>query len=238
MRQPPSNRRSERRYFAWFAIFAATLVFVGFARTYYFHRFFHTPDLSRFLHVHAAVMTGWVVLFVLQTFLIRWHRTPLHRRFGYIGACYAVGVVVMGCTATFLSARREVRAQSVDAPSFLTVLALELTQMLLFASLVALAVYVRDRPDYHKRFMVLATLCMLPNPMVRLLVLVGMINNNRMLMVWAAGVVVIVAIDALRSGRLHKAFAAGAPIIVGSLFAAYFISNTAFWQSLAARVVR
>ena len=51
------------------------------------------------------------------------------------------------------------------------------------------------------------------------------------------GVVVIVAIDAIRTRRLHPAFAPGAPGIVGFLYAAYFVSITSFWQHFAAHVV-
>jgi hypothetical protein len=105
----PSVRSGDRRYFVWFALFAVALVFAGFSRTYFLHGLFHTPNLSRFMHIHAAVMTGWIVLFAFQTFLIKWHRTSLHRTLGYFGAGYAALVVIMGCSATFLSARREVR---------------------------------------------------------------------------------------------------------------------------------
>jgi hypothetical protein len=67
----------------------------------------------------------------------------------------------MGTTATLVAARREVRAHSESVSSVLTVLALELTQMALFASLVALGVWLRNRTGYHKRLMLLATFCIL-----------------------------------------------------------------------------
>lgn len=64
-------------------------------------------------------------------------------------------MVLLGSSATALS-RREVRAHSDFLSSFLTVLALELTQILLFASLVGAAVWLRNRPSYHKRLVLLA----------------------------------------------------------------------------------
>src|SRR6266700_2611446 len=90
----------ERRFFAWLAVSIAILVFVGFSRTYYLHSLFKTPKLSLFLHVHAAVMTGWIALFAVQTFLVVSQRTRIHRVLGPFVAGYAVFVVVMGCTAT------------------------------------------------------------------------------------------------------------------------------------------
>ena len=96
--------------------------------------------------------------------------TRIHRALGAFGAGYAVLVVVMGCTATVLAARREVLAHSQFVAGFLTVLALEFTQMLLFASLVASGLWLRTPAGYHKRLMLLATFCMLPNPIVRLFI--------------------------------------------------------------------
>ena len=65
------------------------LVFVGFSRTYYLHSLFKTPKLTLFLHVHAGVMTGWIALFAVQTFLITSNRTGIHRILGTFGAGYA-----------------------------------------------------------------------------------------------------------------------------------------------------
>ncbi len=229
--------QAERRFFLWLAALIVVLVLAGFSRTYYFHTLFGQPGLSRFLHIHGAVMTGWIVLLFIQTSLVSAGRVTWHRKLGAFGAGYAVLVVVMGCTATVLAARREVRAHSQFVSSFLTVLALELTQMLMFASLVALAVWLRNRPDHHKRLMLLATLCMLPNPMVRLSVLVGINTNIGILAIWALVVVAVAAADTLRSRALHPVFRIGAVAIIGLLYCAYFASRTGFWQQFSARAV-
>jgi uncharacterized membrane protein len=67
---PATRRQSERRFFIWFTVSIVLLVVVGFSRTYYLHTFFNAPKLTISLHVHAAVMTGWIVLFAVQAFLI------------------------------------------------------------------------------------------------------------------------------------------------------------------------
>lgn len=231
------HRQSEHRFFVWLAISIAILVSVGFARTYYLHSLFKTPELSTFLHVHGAVMTGWIVLFAVQTFLIASNHTRIHRALGTFGAGYAALVVVMGCTATVLAARREVLAHSQFVPSFLTVLALELTQMLLFASLVASGVWMRNRAGCHKRLMLLATFCILPNPIVRLFIWAGFGSNIMILSCWALLVTAIVLLDSIRNGRLHPAFGIGATIAIAFLYSAYFASLTPIWQRFAASAV-
>ncbi len=234
---PAIRPQSERRFFAGLAVLIAALVFVGFSRTYYLHSLFETPKLSIFLHVHGAVMTGWIALFAVQTFLITSNHTRVHRALGTFGAAYAVLVVVMGSTATVLAAQREVLAHSQFVSSILTVLALELTQMLLFASLVASGVWLRNRAGYHKRLMLLATFCMLPNPIVRLFVWAGFGSNIVILSFWALLVTVIVLLDSIRHGRLHPAFGLGATLTIAFLYLAYFASLTPTWQRFAANAV-
>jgi hypothetical protein len=236
--QVTANRgQSERRFFAWLAAAVVFLVFAGFSRTYYLHTFFKTPKLTVFLHIHAAAMTGWIALFAAQTFLITSNRTRIHRLLGACGAGYAVLVVVMGCTATVLAARREVLAHSEFVSSVLTVLALELTQVLLFSTLVASGVWLRNRAGYHKRLMLLATFCMLPNPLVRLFIWAGFGSNIVILGVWASLVAAIVLVDSIRNGRVHPAFGFGATITVAFLSLVYFGSLTPTWQRFAAKAV-
>jgi len=230
--------QAERHFFAWLAVSIVLLVFIGFSRTYYLHTLFKTPDLTIFLHVHGAVMTGWIALFTAQTFLISSHRTRIHRVLGAFGAGYALLVVVMGCTATVLAARREVRAHSEFSSSFLTVLALELTQMLLFGSLVGLGIWLRNRAGYHKRLILLGTFCILPNPIVRLFIWVGFGSNIVILTLWALLVTAVVLLDSMRNRRLHPAFGFGATITIAFLYIAYFSSVTPLWQRFAANAVR
>ncbi len=82
---PAVRGQSDRRFFAWVRVSIVILVFVGFSRTYYLHSLFKTPSLSMFLHVHGAVMTGWIVLFAVQTFLVASDHTRIHRvRWGHL----------------------------------------------------------------------------------------------------------------------------------------------------------
>jgi len=232
-----ASPEAEHHFFVWLAGSIVLLVFVGFARTYYLHSLFGMPALTRFLHFHGAVMTGWIALFAVQTFLITSNRIPMHRILGTFGAAYALLVVLMGCTATVVAARREVRVHSESVSSLLTVLALELTQMALFVSLVAFGVWLRNRAGYHKRVMLLATFCILPNPIVRLFIWAGLGSNIMILSSWALLVAAVVLFDSIRNRRVHPAFGFGATIIVVFLYLVYFGSRTPLWQHFAANMV-
>ena len=81
------------------AIAIAAAVFYGFATTYYLKPFFGTPPLPRIFHIHAAIFTSWIVLFVLQASLVHPGATDLHRKLGLAGAALAIAMVVFGFVA-------------------------------------------------------------------------------------------------------------------------------------------
>jgi hypothetical protein len=162
-----SERRFDRRLYLGASLFLA-LVFWTFARTFYLRPFFRTPPLSALLHIHGAVMTGWVVLLVAQTSLIAAHRVQWHRRLGLFGAVWAALVVLLGSITTLHAAAREVRGHTDFAASQVTITSLDMLQMLFFAGFVVIAICQRHRPDYHKRLMLLTIACMLPDALARL----------------------------------------------------------------------
>jgi hypothetical protein len=237
VRTKASDRQDERRFFAWCAAFIVLLVFAGFSRTYFLHTFFKTPAPSLFLRVHGAVMSGWILIYFIQTILVSVNLVAAHRTFGIFGVGYAALVVGFGTTATFLSARREVRGHTDAVFSFLNVFGLELAQMFLFASLIVAAIWLRNRPDQHKRLMLLATLCILPNAIVRLF-LRFFDTHLAFLSIWAMLVLVIVLIDSLRNRRLHPAFGIGVTVALTVMYLAQFASRTQTWQGFASHLVR
>lgn len=223
----------ERRYFTASSVLIALLVLVGFSRTFYLHTLFNVAMPSRFIAFHGALMTGWIVLVLVQALLIRQGKTNWHRWLGFAGLAYAAVIVPVGFLATFGAAIREVRAHSAFVPSQLNVLGLEQMQMLLFGGLVAAAALLRSRTDYHKRLMLIATLCIVPNAIVRLSFMIEsdyLRTNLQFVTVWTALVAAFVGADVLRTRRLHPAFAWGASIAVASLYTAWYISRTAAWD--------
>lgn len=215
-------------------------VFLGFARTFYLHRLFGVPAPTSFMAFHGTLMSGWMVLLFTQTALINSNRVRWHRRLGVFGAFYAALIVPVGCMATLIAAAREVRAHSAMAASQLTVLALELTQMLLFAGLVTAAVSLRNRYDWHKRLMLMATLCILPNVIVRLSFLTNIeffTRNINLLGLWALTVVLVVAIDSYRRRQLHPAFGLVGTLTIASLYAAYFVGISHEWVRVSTWLV-
>ena len=166
------------------------LVFWTFARSYYLRGFFNTTSLTPLVQVHGAVMSGWVVLLAAQSVLAGAGQIRLHRNLGWIGAVWALLVIVLGSATTLAASAREVHQHSRFAPIQVTVTGLELVQMFLFAGLVLAAITLRRQPDYHKRLMLLTIACLLPSALARLPV--DFIDNR--LILWLVDAVVLVCV--------------------------------------------
>lgn len=229
------SRRFERRFYLAFCGGFLALVLWTFARTFYLKAFFKTPPLSLLLHIHGAVMSGWVVLLAVQSALIAARRVRWHRKLGVFGAVWAGLLVIFGTTTTIHAAVREVRGRTAFARSQILITSLDLVQMLLFAGFVIVAIRLRRRTDYHKRLMVLTIACMLPDALARLPV--SFMTNRLILWGLDAFVLLCVGVDSLGHRRLHPAFAWGALLVLGLFHAGLHWFRHPGWIAFASRLL-
>jgi hypothetical protein len=225
---------ADHRYYYAISLGLAVIVFAGFARTYYLKGLFEAPPLPLLVHVHGAVMTLWYALFVVQVRLVAAHRVALHRRLGTAGIVLAGLVAVLGTAVSFGLAKREWLAQpdSIAAPFLLAYQLFAI--VLVFIVLISLGVYYRRRPDYHKRFMVLAMLTVL-GPAVTRLPLPFLPNHNVPFTIALDLVIVItcLVVDTVRNRRLHKVFGWGGLLVIGSIFVITAFARSSVWSRTA-----
>jgi hypothetical protein len=126
---------------------------------------FYPPVIGPLLHgenhmspvarVHAVVFFAWVVLLMVQIALVGARRVRWHRTLGVAGALLAVAMVVMGVLASLGLLKRGIDAGNADAAkSFLLTPLLEIT---VFAVLAGSAIALRQRPETHRRLMLVAS---------------------------------------------------------------------------------
>ena len=108
------------------------------------------------IHVHAALFTVWLLLYISQAALIMGGRASVHFRIGPWLAAYGFAIAAVGLYAAILLARRlGVRENDFDAGA--SFVFYPLIDMLYFAGFLAAAVAYRKVPHLHKRAMFLAT---------------------------------------------------------------------------------
>jgi hypothetical protein len=166
---PVRKNRADDIYFVGISIAMLITVVAGFSRSYFLKGMFLAPLHSTLLHVHGAVFSAWIILFVVQTLLVAGRNLPLHRKLGYAGAVLAGLMVILGITATLISVHEGRTPDIFNPPMFLV---LNIYGVLLFGGFVALAVMLRNNRPVHKRLMLLATLNLLPPATTRLFVFI------------------------------------------------------------------
>jgi hypothetical protein len=126
-----------------------------------------TPQIAPLVIIHGVVLTGWVVLFFVQSVLIASRNRRLHMRLGLTALVLAPGIVVTGVWVAVAGTRLspDVAIGGFPRPQFLLVL---LAQMLAFGVFVALGLTMRKKPRRHRAMILMATIALLPPVTTRL----------------------------------------------------------------------
>jgi len=140
----------DHRFFLTMAIIAAAWVFVGYSRTYYLKAWIPSPQLATLIHVHAAVFTTYLVLYILQTALVSVRRTGLHMALGWASVVLIPAMVLLGTAAVFWSAKQ---GHKIVWPDVEIAAAVNLGDGYTFAALAAAGILLRKKPQAHKRLM-------------------------------------------------------------------------------------
>ena len=157
------------------------LVIAGFTRTLYARPVFHPARIPAYLYVHGIVLTCWFIFAWAQSLLISSGRIANHRRWGAVGACFAVAVVAAALMASFGSVSRkgyDLNASAAVMGNGITGITVaefysgvvwgNIVNALSFAVFVAGAVIFRRRPLIHKRFMLLASISIVEPALARI----------------------------------------------------------------------
>lgn len=196
-------------FFVIMAVVVALVVLVGFSPSFYLRSTFHPgKHLSLLLQVHGFALSAWIALFLLQTILIVRGSPTLHRRLGWVMTALAASIVLLMGAAIV----EQLRRVPPDPPAPIA-LALGAFDIVAFAVLVSLAIYYRRRPDWHKRLMLSATILLLGAPIVRIVVLFGVHDITKIMILWPIMTDLLFAAcfvyDLATRRRVHPAYFVG-----------------------------
>lgn len=219
----------------WFhpgmAVVCLITVFIGFAPTYYL-RPSDADGLPILTHVHAVVFTAWMLLLLAQVSLVAAARRETHRALGVAGAVLAVAMIVLGVVVALASTRREVAAGNGDEA--LAFLIIPLGGMVSFAVLVGCALAFRARANVHRRFMLLATMSILPAAIGRI---PGLEAPGPFLVYFIALLAAAPVHDVLSGRRPHPVSLWGGLAVVAYELWRFMVSDSAAWRAIAERLV-
>jgi len=153
------------RFYIWMAAACALIAFGGFAPTYWLQLPAGTFVGPPLLHIHGMLFSAWPLLLLWQTLLAADGRLNRHRAWGLVGVSLATAMVAIGLAAAINTLTTGLAAGYGDrSRAFLLI---PVSAVGLFAGFFIAAVANVRRPDWHKRFMLLATISLLQAAMAR-----------------------------------------------------------------------
>ena len=152
---------ADRRYFPAVAALLLLTVLVGFAPTWPLRTAFGQPALPWTLHLHAAVLFAWFLLYLGQGLLIATRSCRWHALCGAFGILLGLAVVPAGLLAALGYAPR---LQALYGPGHASLDRVPLVawgnigMLAAFWLLLGWAIARRRQPDWHMRLMLLASI--------------------------------------------------------------------------------
>jgi hypothetical protein len=223
-------RYREHLFYTSLAVLFTLTVFIGFSRTYYVKVLFGTPSLSWIAHLHGAIFTLWTLFFLLQSTLVAAHRVSLHRRIGWIGAWFAVGIVVLGAVMAMHSVHLGYAGRR---QNMALLLLSSIFDMSLFCVFFAAALFLRNNTGLHKRLIILAMLSLIIPAIGRL-----PIPPSAIPWVIFGFSLLTILYDALLLRRAYLVNIAGVLLINISSPLRFIIADSPIWQKFAHWITR
>lgn len=150
-----SNRQRRSLFYPLLALAISATAILGFTFTYFGPLMTGTyPAVSWATHAHGIAFLAWCVLLPIQASLPAARAFPIHKR---LGAASVLLVFAMAFTGLLTISVRVQEALSGEGAPFWKAFSLPITAgLLVFLGFYVAALLSRSRPDWHKRFMIVA----------------------------------------------------------------------------------
>jgi hypothetical protein len=223
----------DRIFFPLLCLTILVTVWLGFSKTYYAAGMVAAPLPAPIIHVHAAVMTLWLLTLTVQTSLVSVRKVKLHMAVGLWGFALAAILLPVGTLAAIDSLRRNFTAPW-SGLSPLTFFVIPISSLAAFAVLAAWSYSVRRKPDQHKRLIVLATIPLLDAAVGRFPATLG-IGASPMAQFWIICIfpAVLIAYDLISRHKVQRVTWIASLLLVVMWLTRIPLAQTAPWQALA-----
>jgi len=230
---PQRKRRVPKKlhsYFVGFTLIFAVLVLAGFSRTFFIPMAKGTLTKPLVVHLHGALFFGWTALLVLQAFLAATKRLRLHRKIGSVAGWLIIPMLLMG---TMVAARDTVHDYYAgDGNAALSFFYGELADLAMFGILAGAAMLLRDKPEFHKRWVIMGSLGLLGAAIGRIHEI-----SSFGLHIFVALIVSVAVFDIASRRTIHIATLIGAVVLLLMNLTEEPIGNTRTWINASHRML-
>lgn len=193
---------------------------IGFAPSYFLKPIMDSPELPIITHIHGVIFTCWFILFLIQATLVKYRKIKLHQTLGKAGGFLALIMLFSGLQILYYRTL-EFDGSRGSLENTALVLCGNLVLLLLFIFCTGLGIKYRRKATFHKRFMLLACISMMPQALGRIGkiplddLVTGMPNE---VIFGLGGMLFFIGIlwshDLFRFGHLHRVSGLGGPFIM------------------------
>jgi hypothetical protein len=218
----------DRLFYSGMALAIAVVIFTGFAPSYFLRSpAFAGPPLTPLVHLHASLAASFVLLLVLQTWLVAGRQLPIHRKLGWVGAALATAIVLVGPFVAIATVQRGALPPGLTAPLFMI---LPLGGLVTFAIFIGAGVLMRNSAETHKRLMLLGTISVLDAGFARM---PGILEMGPLVFYGLADIFLIVAVvyDLVTRRRVHPVWLWGGSLLILSQPLRLMLAQTEAWAA-------
>ena len=240
----PGRGRTVSRFYVGMAWLFVAIAFGGFFETYWYQLARGTfVRGTPMLHLHGLMFSAWTLFFLSQATLVANGKLRRHKDWGLLGIALATAMVFTGFGVAIEGLHsRLAMGQGDAARAFVLV---PVTAILLFAGFVTAAIVNVRRPEWHKRFMLVATAALLGAAIARIVFVAvtgggpglrpGLGATPPPFMTVTASLVALLPVvaaminDWRRNGRVHPAYNWGFAICLSVHLLRPMLGETATW---------
>lgn len=235
-----SAQRVKPLFFVWISVYCCFLAFGGFTPTYF------APisvgslrEVTPLVHIHGFLFFGWTLMLLTQTWLTAHGKIANHRTLGLAGISLATAMAITGLIVSaqfnggFIAGDEQSRGYQGLLNGW--------SAMAIFGTFFTLAIANIRRPEYHKRWIVLATCAILSAAVSRLyLPLFDFEPVPRWLVYLTVDSIIVACLinDWRVLGRPHIVTVIGGTVLLSSQMFRGFIGDTETWRTIADSLIR
>lgn len=222
-------RMLDKYFYSGMSLLIFVLVTVAFSRTVPDNLIRPKIAPPHMLWLHGVVFYGWVLFFILQSGLVKIHKTRWHRTIGWFGVALGIAVFGLGVSTTIVMKRFEVLTYQMDRQLAMHFIYPQLWDMMCFAVAFSLAILWRKKLEYHRRLMLVATCPLTVAAWVRLPL--SFLSQGP----WGADLLIMmgVARDLIVNRKIHRVYLISLPLLIVGQIAIPKIIVTEWWMRFA-----
>jgi hypothetical protein len=215
----------DKYFYLAMALLMIAIVVWGFGHTVNDVLFHPAVPRPRILWLHSAVFCGWLLLFLLQSALVRTHNVRLHRTLGWFVAGVGALMIPLGCATAIILGHFDVAViheAGADAFEFIS-----FGDMAIFTVWLALGIYWRRKPALHRPVFFIATCGLIGAAFGR----VPWIAGHMLMYVFVDAIICLgILRDLLVDRRIHRLYFFTLPALaVAQYTIVYMITTPPSW---------